>query len=415
MVTAFIRLQLVELFVVLVVVRIPTILTNGRFWAEEGRVFFYNAWHRPWPEALWAIYAGYMNIVANAATLLSLHAVSLEQAPLVTSCFALAIQIIPAVLLATSDIPWLERWPAFAAALFVLLTPVGSAEVWLNSIHSQFHLALCVGLILASDMRNGWVGAFRGGLLVLAPLAGPVSGTLAPLFLVRAAVDRSWARLVQTALLGVPTLAQAAIVLTHPEPGRSMGIPLSLLVAICGIQNVMLPFAGLQATVPVSLAAMHTFQQGTTPLLPILLAVVGFGTLACALCRWGDRTAVWLFLAGCTLAISCDETALTLGNPLDLLIWVGSRYTFASTVLLSLSLLGLAAGGTAPWRVLPTALALWMILIGGAQYFAVPDFFVPTSSWRDQVAMWRRDPAYKLQISPPGWQLSLDPMVRPRN
>jgi hypothetical protein len=125
--------------------------------------------------------------------LLALHVSTLEDAPRITALVALIVQTLPAVLLATSRTRWLSA------------------------------------RILACDIRTGWVGLLRSAILLLAPLAGPVSGTLAPLFLLRAILDRSSARLVQTILLGLPTLLQTIIVLTHPEPARAAGIGVPLL------------------------------------------------------------------------------------------------------------------------------------------------------------------------------------------
>ena len=57
----------------LVVVRIPAIFRAGRFWAEEGTVYFDLAWRQPWVDALFAIHTGYINIVASTGALLALH------------------------------------------------------------------------------------------------------------------------------------------------------------------------------------------------------------------------------------------------------------------------------------------------------------------------------------------------------
>ena len=65
----------------------------------------------------------------------------------------------------------------------------------------------------------------------------------------------------------------------------------------------------------------------------------GIGALGVALYRWGDRVALWLFAGGSALAVISYSTALTLGQPRYLLIWLGGRYCFAPTVLFSLSLL----------------------------------------------------------------------------
>jgi hypothetical protein len=50
------------LYSLLVLCRIPRILTAGRFWAEEGKVFYGNACHHPWYWAVFAPYAGYLNM-----------------------------------------------------------------------------------------------------------------------------------------------------------------------------------------------------------------------------------------------------------------------------------------------------------------------------------------------------------------
>ena len=409
------RTLAVGIFIFLVVVRIPAILTDGRFWAEEGVVYFHAAWHQSWVDALFTIHTGYLNLIASAATLLALHLVTLEQAPLVTGAVACAIQILPAIILATSRIPWLKRWPTFTIALLLLLIPAGDSEVWLNSITSQFHLALCVGLILASEECSGSVCLFRGVVLLVAPLAGPVSGALTPLFLLRAAVERSRVHLIQTALLAVPTSVQAVIVLTHPEPARTIGIGLPLLLAVIGIQNVILPIAGASRTAPVAAAAYYSFMQSGISVFAILVGTFGIGALGIALYRWGDRAALWLFVAGCALAVASYSTALTLGQPLYLLIWSGGRYCFAPTVLFSLSLLGLAATRTLIRRMIPATLVIWMIYIGAGPYFNVADDHARGVNWKDEVAAWRRDPTYRLRMWPLGWpaKLTLNPSARP--
>jgi len=407
------RALLVVLFSILVMVRIPAILLDGRFWAEEGVVYFHAAWTRPWLDALVTIHTGYLNIVASSAALLAVHLVPLEQAPLVTSSVALVFQILPAIVLATSRIPWLQGSPAFAVALLILLIPPGDAEVWLNAITSQFHLALCVGLILAADIRGGWVGKLRAAILVVAPLAGPISGTLAPLFLLRAALERSWPRLVQTILLGAPTLVQAVIAVTHPEPARSIGIGLPLLLAVIGLQNVILPLAGLGRTSPLAAADLHSFAKGGVPILTILAGVLGIGALGVALFRRGDRAALWLYAAACTLAVCSYSFALTMGQPLDLLIWLGGRYVFAPAVLFSLSLLALAATGRVRHRMIPAGLVVLMLYAGCVDYLRIPPSFTQGADWKHEVAAWRHDPKYKLHMWPLGWtpELSLD---RPR-
>ena len=406
---------IIAIFILLVAGRIPAILTVGRFWAEEGVVYYSAAWHEPWFDALFTVHTGYINIAASAATLLALHLTSPEHAPQVTALFACAVQTLPAIILATSRIPWLENKLVFAAALILLLIPVGDAEVWLNSITSQFHMALCVGLILAADIRCGKVGLLRNAILVLAPLTGPLSGTLVPVFLLRAGLERSRPRLIQTVCLGIPTLVQAVMILTHPEPARSIGIGAPLLLAVIGIQNVILPIRGPSWATHLGEGAFYAFQRGGLSISAILAAIFGIGALAFVLYRRRDRPAQWLFVAGCTLAVVGYSSALTLGHPLYLLFWIGTRYSYAPSVLLSLSLLGLAASGTRFQRIISSVLVIWMIMIGWKPYFEVNSTFTGGTSWPAEVAKWRQDPVYGMQMWPPKWpvKLTLDPSDRP--
>ena len=98
-----------------------------------------------------------------------------------------------------------------------------------------------------------------------------------------------------------------------------------ILLAVIGIQNVMLPIAGASRTAPVAAAAYYSFMQSGISVFAILVGTFGIGALGIALYRWGDRVALWLFAAGCALAVTSYSTALTLGQPLYLLIWSGGR------------------------------------------------------------------------------------------
>ena len=53
----------------MICLRMPDIIATGRFWCEEGNVFFHNAWVLPAGKALFNPFGGYLNLAANAATL----------------------------------------------------------------------------------------------------------------------------------------------------------------------------------------------------------------------------------------------------------------------------------------------------------------------------------------------------------
>jgi hypothetical protein len=187
-------------FTVLVLIRIPDVLL-GRFWAEEGRVFFQNGWNLPWYQALFVSYGGYLNLAANLAGVLANYLAPLERACFVSTIFALIIQMFPCVLLCMSNQLWLQNRKFLLAAMLVITTMPMTQEIWLSSLGSQCYLNLCVALILGLETRSGLVGYFHKALLFLTPLTGPGSIALIPFFILRAVIDRSVARAIQASLL----------------------------------------------------------------------------------------------------------------------------------------------------------------------------------------------------------------------
>ncbi|QHC34988.1 hypothetical protein [Komagataeibacter xylinus] len=174
-----------------------TLLHGGRFQAEEGCVFFEKAWYSSWYGALFHSFGGYINIMANGSTLLASRLVPLAYAPYVTMSIALVFQLMAPFMLLTAKDEWLSSTRTRIVAVALLLFVPQSVEVSVQSMHTQFHLALCCGLILALATTSGWREYMRLGLLFLGPLSGPGAVSMAPLFVLRLFFDRTRARLVE--------------------------------------------------------------------------------------------------------------------------------------------------------------------------------------------------------------------------
>src|SRR5271170_1483198 len=52
-------------YAVAVLVRMPDILIKRRFWAEEGELYFHNAWNERWYDALFAVHSGYLTRIIH--------------------------------------------------------------------------------------------------------------------------------------------------------------------------------------------------------------------------------------------------------------------------------------------------------------------------------------------------------------
>jgi hypothetical protein len=392
-------------FALLVVLKMPFALTVGRFWAEDGKIYFAYAWSHGWLDALAAEHISYISIVPNAATLLAARLTSLESAPVLTAATALVIQLLPPALLASSGVPWLRNPFSLALAFALVLIPPGGSEIWLNTATSQFHLMLCVGIVLASDARRGWPGLLQSGSVALASLNGPGAAFLAPLFLARAVLDRSGTRTMQTALLVFGALVQFAVHLRAPAGIRQMGIDPALLATIIYVKHILLPVTGedianrLSANLPSALAA------GRWPRRATILVVAALGWLFVVSYRTDRRHAFWLAAAGMVILLlsyfgALDKRTLVIPG-------VGGRYAFAPNALFSLTLLSVVAEGGRPARSVAGAIIVAIVIAGCGDYFRLPDSMKQGPNWRLEVAAWRQDPSRPLQIWPNGWHMTL--------
>ena len=399
------RLAYILFFALQVAGRMPRILGEGRFWAEEGQTFFVNAWNLPWSEALIVSYGGYLNFCANLAGVLARHFAPLSTAPYVSTAFALLIQCIPAVVIVTSRAPWLRSRIVCIAALLIIATPPCSAEVWLTSIHSQFHLALAAGLILSLPTRGGVVGAMYCLTLSTAALTGPASWALAPLFAIRAAIDRSPARATQALFISAALLFQL-VFFFRPMPGREIGIAPSLFGAIVLVKHIVLPFVSLHWIGDGNPFA--SFSE-SLPLWPLLAVVLIFAVAIYAALLHFREAPIFLLLSGAAIAASGYIGAI--GPKAELLQAVnGGRYAFVPQVLLGLALLSWGIIHQRPTRLLAQIAVVWLIVVGLSDYVPPRKWIIQTGpQWAVEVQKWHRDPNYRLQIWPAGWSMTLTP------
>ncbi|AMN41719.1 hypothetical protein [Rhodoplanes sp. Z2-YC6860] len=385
--------------------RIPKVWTEGRFWAEEGTVFFRRAWDLPWWQALFAPHANYLNIAGNAATLLAAHLTSLRGAPYVTATVAVLIQCLPVLLLVMSRDKWLQsRWVVWAAALVVVLAPVPE-EVWANSTTSYNHLALCAAVILAIETQSGVMGVVHGCLLLLAALSGPASWILVPLFALRAVPERSKARALQGLVLLAGAIIQIAFFTTLGQ--RDIGTSPSVIGAIVLAKHILVPFLGhVLAEAPVA-DLSHSFQTGSGPLWPLALVVLIFAVAVIAAATRPSQSPLWFLLASALLAGTGYLGATD--RKLDLIhAWSGGRHAFAPQVLIGFALLSWTVIHRGHLRILSGVILTWIVAVGAYNYFVPPSsIFVIGPDWREEVKHWQHDPSWPVRIWPGGWTINL--------
>ena len=400
------RAALLVLFVALVWLRMPGIMRHGRFWAEEGRIYFVNAATMPWWQALFRSELGYLNFPATAATLCAHYLVRLEDAPHVTTAIALLLQSLPAVLLITARAAWLDRPLVRLAAVLILALPPTGDEVWLNTINSQFHIAIAAALCLALDSPRGWA---RPLLVAAAPVCSPVSIALAPLFVLRAAAERTPSRVLQAAAILIGSTLQLGV-FYHPMDARGHWPGPSVLVAIITARHLALPLLGRELAGVVSADLLDGVHQTTQPWLAYVAVLAATAALAIALALRRHATSAWMLAAAVTLAAASIYGAL--GDRTDLIsVDGGMRYAYGPLMLTSLTVLALAASGTDRVSAIAWLFTAWLLAIGLMQSMLLEHFpdVANGPRWKPETAAWRTGPSHPMAIWPRGWVMHLPP------
>jgi hypothetical protein len=396
------RALLVAAFASLIALRFPQVLEHGRFWAEEGSVFYANAWTMPWWRALLATHSGYLNLIANAAGLLA-YLAPIKAAPYVSSTVALLVYCCAASLVVFARDDWLQMRIVVLAALLLIATPPGTDEVWLNSINSQFIVIVCVGLVLALAPAKGGLGVLQACILVIAPLSSPGSWCLLPLFGLRAVLEGSRERWLQGAMMLPGLLLQMLFFFTPAQ--RSFGIDPLLLNAAILAKHVLLPWLGHNlAAEPIEGVRIFLAQSRYPWLLfAVIPALLAIGAITATRPR---QPALWFFLAAAATAavgyIAAD------GKPFLISVLGASRYAYAPQVLFGLSLLAWGSTQAGATAIAARILVAWLLLVGAYGYFRPSaEIFASGPNWSKEVNRWQREPKYRLGIWPRGWTMRL--------
>lgn len=405
-------------FALLVIFRLPHAWVNGRFLDEEATVFLAYAWHRPWLDALFRPFAGYWNLAANATTLLVVTLVKagvmpLERAPYLTMIMALAVQMLPAVLILTGQARWLGARPAVVAALLVVALAPATEEVFFNVLHIQFHLALCAALILALDPPRRRFARFgHGVVLFLAPLCGPGAIVVLPLFALRALVDRDRARVTQVAALAAGASVQL-LLFFGASPMRGHLFDPGTVAATMFVRMIALSALNYGVADQIGLAIIRSQAgHGIGWWVPAAAAIFLLGALLAAAARRPDG-ALWLVLSSLAIAgVSFGFGMVLLESTSLFRVGAGERYNFVPQVLIGLALVALAMRRGREWRVY-AALCLLMLLTGALCYSAPMNDFARGPSWPAEVRAWRADHGHALAVWPAPWRADLSDQPRP--
>ena len=221
---------------VAIFLRSPSLLTHAQFYAEDGPLFFAQAYNFGWLHSLGIQYGGYLTILQRVATGAALF-VPFRLAPVVMTLVGLLVQAIPVPLLLSSR---LRQWAPLPVRMAFAAAYVGipnAREVHVVCTNSQWHLALVLALLVLAEAPESIAGKIFDVVTVsLAVLTGPFGIVMLPLGAILRYVRR---RLWTAVLLGILTagsLIQRVMILRHhAERGEGhLGATIALFVRLLG-------------------------------------------------------------------------------------------------------------------------------------------------------------------------------------
>ena len=306
--------------------RSPNLLTHAQFYAEDGAIWFEQAYNLGWLHALFLPQAGYLNTVPRFAAAFALL-FPLGWAPTIMAVVGLLFQSLPVPILLSSRCRAWAPLPTrmVLAAIYVALP--NSREVNIVATNSMWHLAVAAVLIAFAVSPQTWRGrVFDSILVLLFSVSGPFSIVLTPLILVFWWCRRQPWSLVLFALTGLGALTQILLVMrdTHRVQGPLGATPATFFRMLGG--NVF------------ACSLIGNYQFASAPLL-----VVGvFMLVGLSICLYCLRSASieWkLFLVFCPCVylaslknplIFKDAAAMAAGKPAwDMLVVNPScRYSY---------------------------------------------------------------------------------------
>jgi hypothetical protein len=152
--------------------RLPGALLHAQFFAEDGWVWYQQAYNLGWLRSLGITHGGYLQTLPRLVTGLSLL-FPMQRAPLIMNLAGAVIQVLPVTaLLSRRAAPWGPLPLRMLMAALYLAVP-NAPEIHVVITNAMWHLALVQVLLALSLPPAGWRGRFMDILLFT---VGSVSG-----------------------------------------------------------------------------------------------------------------------------------------------------------------------------------------------------------------------------------------------
>ena len=225
------------------VARKPDAILQAQFWAEDGHVWFADAYNIGW-SALLRAQDAYLQTLPRLAAGFAVH-LPITIAPLALNCLSICLQAIPAIiLLSCRSSGWGNlRFRVLLAGMYVVMP--NSREMIANITSSQWILAFCCFLLLVGAPPKGTAArALDAIAFLLCGVSGPFCFFLLPVAIILAYGRRHTSRVawIPAVLFASTCLIQSCFLLAIDSTGRAhatLGASPDLLMRILSADVVL--------------------------------------------------------------------------------------------------------------------------------------------------------------------------------
>ena len=229
--------------------RRPDAVLNAQFYAEDGRLWFADAYNHGWSPLVWS-YNGYHQLTSSMVGVLA-QPLGFGAAPLLFNAVALILQILPALFILSSRFEGVVPSLRMRCVIGAMYLAIPSAEVHANLTNAHWHWALLTLMVILARPAATWRWRVVDiTVLVLGGLSGPLAIALAPLALVRWVTGRDgWHRtLAVTACLVGAVQAISAVGSAAERSHAPLGGDLRVLAQMVVNRVVLTGMSGQEST-----------------------------------------------------------------------------------------------------------------------------------------------------------------------
>lgn len=375
---------------------------HSSFFAEDGKIWFADAYNYGAFRALVIPYSGYLSTAQRISAAIAL-VLPYRFAPLSMMLFGAACQFLPLVLLMSPRAETFGplRLRALMAIAYVLMP--NNQEVFIVTTDCMWHLVVALLILLGSMPPTGWPGWLADiGFTLVCSLSGPFSVLLFPLAWVVAFVRRQIWTKVLAGCLTLGAVVQLAVLVRQPVRIKvPLGASVHTFIGIVGRQLFIATILGSKAT-------RSHFHFASL----LLLSLIGF--IIFAVCLWRASLAWRLFIISSffIMAASLRWPLFPGDGRLSPWLWIENygpqRYWYVPGLAFLWACIWCASYCRASAMRIVTSLFLFVCLIGvtGDWKVASPG----NSSFKESVLELKDakpGQILRIQIAPAGWQMIL--------